>query len=236
MYKPRIVVIDPAGTGRAAVSGVLHHRRWTGESATWTEAATLPVDTAVVLAVEDHQGRGRQALRSAREAVPGASRILVCSARVASMAVARGEPAHQVVVQPANAEKVLASVKRALRVRSLLRDPAVVEVAASFESLPAMPKTWRALCRLLESESSTLQDAAALVERDVGLSAKVMQLVNSGLFGLPRPVGSLFDALQRMGLCVVRDLVLSTELHGLFYVLTKEFNSKFNFSLDKLRS
>ncbi len=59
-----------------------------------------------------------------------------------------------------------------------------------------------------------MEDAARLIERDVGLASKVLQLVNSGMFGLQRSVGSLQQALQLLGLKLVRDLVLSSELLG----------------------
>ena len=212
MVKPRIIVVDPSGEGRAAVSSVLRFRRWSGSEMDPFDVADMPEDVDVVLAVENARGEGAIALRQVRRSGCQAARILLCDARTAAQVVARGEPAHQVVVRPASGEKVLSAVKRSLRVRDLLRDPNVRAVASSFSSLPAMPDTWLRLNELLESETATMQDAVTLVERDVGLSAKVLQLVSSGLFGLERPMGSLFAALQRLGLAVVRDLVLSVEL------------------------
>ena len=212
MAKPRVFVMDPSGDRRSIAASVLRFRRWRASLLAPEAASSVPHDTAVVLAVEDATGAAVHALRQVRRACPGAARILVCEPSVGARAVARGEPAHQVVVTPATAEKTMAAVRRALRVRDLVADPHVRAVAQSLGSLPAMPRTWRALNELLESEQATMQDAVALVERDVGLSAKVLQLVNTGMFGLDRHIGSLFVALQRLGLQAIRDLVLSVEL------------------------
>lgn len=212
MFRPRIVVIDPSGDSRMAVSTLLRYRRWNAVELAARDIDQLPDDTVVVFAVENGAGDGMRALRRACKNGLRAARILLCSPKVAARVVARGEPAHQVVARPANADKVLESVKRALRVRDLVGDPDVNAVASTLASVPALPDTWVALNELLQSDTASMQDAASLVERDPGLAAKVLQLVNSGMFAMERPVATLFAAVQRLGISMVRDLVLSAEL------------------------
>ena len=212
MDKPRVMVMDPSGDRRSAAFSVLRYRRWNATPLPAHAADQIDPDTAIVLAVDDAQGTGLEVLRQVRRSCPAASRILVCAPAVAAKVVARGEPAHQVVVAPATTEKTMAAVKRALRVRALLADPQVGAVAQSMGAVPAQPKMWTALNQLLQSDTATMRDAVALVERDVGLAGRVLHLVNTGMFGLERPIGSLRVAIQRLGLQLVRDLVLSVEL------------------------
>ena len=212
MVKAQIIVVDPSALGQASVAGVLRYRRWTAKSLDIAEVRDFDGPADVVVGVEDRAGNGCHALREFRRVRPSAARILICDPRAAAQVVARGEPAHQVVVRPATGEKVIGAVKRALRVRELLNSPAVAQVAASFDGVPSMPETWMRLSELMESTHSSLQDAAALVQRDVGLASKVLQLVNSGLYGFDRPASSLFAAVQRLGLRSLRDLVLSVEV------------------------
>lgn len=212
MAKPRIVVVDPSQKGGAAVATLLRFRRWNTTLAEVSDLPSLTGDASVLFAVENDAGDGLAALREASRDGSSAARILLCKPSMATRIVARGEPVHQVVARPANGDKVLAAVKRALRVGDLMGDPTITTVARSLARVPALPGTWVALNDLLQSDTATMHDATALVERDPGLAAKVLRLVNSGLFGADRPTASLFDALQRLGLAMVRDLVLSTEL------------------------
>src|SRR5580765_1477177 len=51
-----------------------------------------------------------------------------------------------------------------------------------------------------------------LLARDSGLTAQVLKTVNSGLFGLGKPVSSLKQAVMLLGLRPLRSLVLSLAL------------------------
>ncbi len=51
---------------------------------------------------------------------------------------------------------------------------------------------------------------ARILEGDLGMSAKVLQMVNSGFFGLPRSVTDVREAATYLGLETLRDLALST--------------------------
>ncbi|HHO53786.1 MAG TPA: HDOD domain-containing protein [Deltaproteobacteria bacterium] len=212
MGKPRIVVIDAGSEATSAIETVMRYRRWVSLRVDVSDALSAIEGATVILVLEGPDGEGTQLLRRIRSAGSEAARLLLCDARCAATSVARGEPAHQVVVAPATPDKVMAAIKRALGVRDLLRDPRVCSVAGNLGTLPAMPRIWTALNRLLDSDTASMDDAAQLVERDVGLASKVLQLVNSGMFGVKRSVGSLKHALQLLGLKLVRDLVLSVEL------------------------
>ncbi|MEN0063654.1 MAG: HDOD domain-containing protein [Myxococcota bacterium] len=212
MGRPRILVVDSSGQYGSLVDAVARERRWRVATLNLPDAIEVAAGAWVVVAVDDPEGVGVEALRAIRAAEASASRILVCEPRVAARVVARGEPAHQVVVKPVIRFKLGAAIDRALRVRELVQDRALADIAASLGSLPAQPRTWVALCELLDSDTATMQDAAELVEQDVAVAAKVMQLVNSGIFNRTRSVRSLFQALQLLGLGIVRDLVLSVEV------------------------
>lgn len=85
------------------------------------------------------------------------------------------------------------------------------ELAASLGTLPSVPQTYQALCAELERASS-MASIARVLERDVAVSSRLLQVVNSALYALPRKVGSLAQALGLLGLKAVRDLVLAIEV------------------------
>jgi HD-like signal output (HDOD) protein len=60
--------------------------------------------------------------------------------------------------------------------------------------------------KVLGTEGATVRDVAEVVARDLVLTARVMQLVNSSFFATPRTADSIVDAIAYLGLDVVRGL------------------------------
>ena len=56
-----------------------------------------------------------------------------------------------------------------------------------------------------------MEDIAAIVEENPSVAARVLQLVNSAFFGLPRPTASIREAVVFIGTKTLRTLVLSVE-------------------------
>lgn len=54
-------------------------------------------------------------------------------------------------------------------------------------------------------------DVARIVEGDIGLCAKLLQLVNSAFFGLPRKITSLGEAVTYIGTLTIKNLTMALE-------------------------
>jgi HD-like signal output (HDOD) protein len=108
------------------------------------------------------------------------------------------------------------ALDRTLRLRELLADERLRGLAGSVDGLPSLPRIYGDLTAALESPSCRTEEIAAVVCRDPALAAKILQLVNSSFFGLPRQVTSLPEAVTYLGVMTLRSLVLSTEAMSLF--------------------
>jgi len=108
------------------------------------------------------------------------------------------------------------ALSRTLRLRELLADERLRGLAGSVDGLPSLPRIYGDLTAALESPSCGATEIAAVVCRDPALAAKILQLVNSSFFGLPRQVTSVPEAVAYLGVATVRSLVLSTEAMSLF--------------------
>jgi putative nucleotidyltransferase with HDIG domain len=62
---------------------------------------------------------------------------------------------------------------------------------------------------MLSSETSDTRQIARLIARDVALSAKILQLVNSSFFGLGRRVSSIEQTVSLLGVIRLKALVLT---------------------------
>lgn len=82
--------------------------------------------------------------------------------------------------------------------------------------LPAMPKVVQDLIVSLEDDAVDLGRLAEPVRHDPAVSACVLRLANSSYFGAHRKVGSIEDAVARIGFDALRTLVIATGLTGTF--------------------
>ena len=64
------------------------------------------------------------------------------------------------------------------------------------------------LCEALRSPEPDLAEVSAIISKDVALSSKVLQLVNSAFFGIPTRNQTVEGAVMQMGVQQLRDLAL----------------------------
>lgn len=118
---------------------------------------------------------------------------------------------HQFLAKPCPPEELQAAIDRALHLRSLLDDPTLRGVVSRMRALPSQPDVYTKLMRAVRSEDVSMGRIAAIVEENPSVAARVLQLVNSAFFGLPRPTASIKEAVVFIGTKTLRTLVLSVE-------------------------
>jgi HD-like signal output (HDOD) protein len=159
---------------------------------------------------------GAALLRCVKERYPRVMRVILSGQTEVGAALRAASVAHQFLTKPCDMPTVVETLESARRVQATLHNERVLAAVGSLETLPAMPSTCRALCELIESEDSTMVEIAALVEKDVAMVAKLMQLGNSPFFGMRRRPNNVHDAVTYLGVQVLRDLVLSVGIFTAF--------------------
>lgn len=86
-------------------------------------------------------------------------------------------------------------------------------------ALPSAPKVVRQLIETFEQEDVDVMKAAAFIESDPVLTAKLLKLANSAFFGLNRNVSTARDAINVLGLIKVRALVIAAALGDGFHMV-----------------
>jgi HD-like signal output (HDOD) protein len=75
------------------------------------------------------------------------------------------------------------------------------------KDLPPTPKVLHKLQSVILSPASSLEDIAQLIALEPGLSARVVRMANSTKFGGGSHVSNIIEAIQRVGLQGVREVV-----------------------------
>src|SRR5687767_10683137 len=100
--------------------------------------------------------------------------------------------------------------------RSIISNQKVRKVIGGLGALPGPPDTYIRLEEVLNSAYSSLNDVAAVVEQDLRVTAKLLQIVNSAQFGIARQIVSPTEAVQLVGVEVIRGLVLGLQAFSIY--------------------
>jgi putative nucleotidyltransferase with HDIG domain len=79
-------------------------------------------------------------------------------------------------------------------------------------NLPTLPGVVKVLTSMVEDENVSAADIGDVVSKDQVLSAKILRLVNSPVYGFPGRISSVNHALVLLGFNVVKGLVLGTAI------------------------
>jgi HD-like signal output (HDOD) protein len=159
---------------------------------------------------------GATLLTHVRDRFPNVVRI-VLTGHTSLEASMRAVPvAHQFLAKPCEPGLLQAAVERACSLNASLDSELLRRAVGDMQELPALPRTYTVLTKALSDPDVSLHQIAEIVERDVAVSAKVLQLVNSPLFGCSRHVATIHTAVSYLGVNVLKDLVLSVESFRLF--------------------
>jgi HD-like signal output (HDOD) protein/ActR/RegA family two-component response regulator len=154
---------------------------------------------------------GFQVLEFAKERQPEALRIVLSGETDFEFALRSVSLAHQSLAKPCERDEVREAIERACTLRGLLGEPQLRQALAAIESLPTTPSLFLELTQLLAREDTGASEIGELLEQDLAMSAKILQVVNSAFFGLPRRVTNMTEAVSFLGQRVIRAMVLGEE-------------------------
>ena len=153
---------------------------------------------------------GAALLDAVQRRYPHVIRIVLSGHADVSAALRAVPVAHQFLAKPCDAAALREVITRAAGLHKLLRDRKLQTLVAGMRDIPARPKTYSELTRMLGEPKTTASDIAKLVSRDVALSATLLKIVNSAFFGLPRRVTAIESAINYLGTSMLRAVILAT--------------------------
>lgn len=159
---------------------------------------------------------GPTLLKTVCDKYPTVVRIVLSGASEMGDALRAVSLAHQFLVKPCDPDMLRIAVERATSLSSILSNKLLASMVGSVKDLPVLPRTYLALRGALENPNVSLKTIVQIIEGDVGISAKILQLVNSAFFGLPREISTLQTAVSFLGTQMVQNLVLSAEVFHVF--------------------
>lgn len=159
---------------------------------------------------------GIELLRQVSERHPQVIRLVLSGTVDQELTLRTAVLAHQYLVKPCDAATLRARVEHALNFRVVLEDPALKALIARLHSLPSPPAVYVKLIEALQSPEVSAREIGKIIEQDIGMTAKVLQLVNSSLMSISRRIAKPSEAVVYLGVEAVRALALGASVFTQF--------------------
>ncbi len=172
---------------------------------------------------------GLDFLKVVREGHPNSVRIILSGYSDQDVILESVDLAHQYLAKPCEDEALKATISRAFMMKELLNHRALKEIVSQIDSLPTLPAIYVELVEELKSEDASIEKIGDTISKDIGLTAKILKMVNSSFFGLRQNITNPAKAVSLLGLDLIKAIVLTS---GTF---DKFKNLKFpGFSLEQM--
>ncbi|MBN1510941.1 MAG: HDOD domain-containing protein [Phycisphaerae bacterium] len=173
--------------------------------------AERPFD-AVITDMRMPEMDGAALLNEVMQLYPHVVRIVLSGHSERELILRSINATHRYLAKPCEANDLRNVVTRAVALRRILTDPSLQTLVSQLNRIPSMPRIYRDLTARIQCPSASLKDLGAIVAQDLGMTAKILQIVNSAYFGLPRHVSDPVQAVCLLGLDVLNALVMTIHI------------------------
>ena len=159
---------------------------------------------------------GAELLDEIRKRHPQIVRIILSGHSDKELILKSVRSTHQYLSKPCDAEKLKETVHRSCALRDFLEHDSLKRIISQVDSLPSLPSLYAEVMDELQSSDVSTKKVGEIIAKDLGMSAKILQLVNSAFFGLPVHISSPSQAVNLLGIDTVKSLVLTAEIFSIY--------------------
>lgn len=94
--------------------------------------------------------------------------------------------------------------------------PEVTSAIQRVSQIATLPEITTKIIQVVEDPKSTAKDLKDIIKHDVALCTKILKVVNSAFYGLPRQISSVDRAIVLLGLSTVKNIAIATSMVKLF--------------------
>jgi HD-like signal output (HDOD) protein len=151
---------------------------------------------------------GAQLLSAVMEKYPHVIRIILSGYSEKEMIIKSVGTAHQYLSKPCDSDTLQMTVKRVSALRNLLTNETLRGLVSQLPNVPSLPTLYTELIDELGKAEPSTRAVGEIVKKDIGMTVKLLQMVNSAFFGLRRRVSDSTEAVEFLGLDTISSLTL----------------------------
>ena len=126
---------------------------------------------------------------------------------------------HQYLAKPCDVDALKGAIHRAAALEKTLQTEMLRKLASQMDRLPCLPALYLQITERLQSPDVSLDEVASLVAKDIGMTAKILKLVNSAFFGARRQIADVREAIHYLGMDTIKSLAFSVQAFSQFETL-----------------
>ena len=159
---------------------------------------------------------GAQLLHEVKRLYPQMVRIILSGYAEKALIMKSIGAAHQYLSKPCDAETLKSTVSLACAMRRLLIDEKLRCLVSQLYTVPSLPTLYSELVGELKTTDSSLKKIGEIIKQDIGMTVKILQMVNSAFFGLRRQISDITEAVNLLGLDTITSLALAVGVFSQF--------------------
>lgn len=172
---------------------------------------------------------GAEFLKKVMEVSPQTVRFVLSGNLDGETLVRSSCVAHQILAKPCDSNVLRSVIARAFTLRERLNDCSLKEALLEMGSLPSVPVIYWEILNEINSPEPSIERVGKIIEKDPGMSAKVLQIVNVHA-GPGRHVSNIPEAVSILGLDNMKSFVLMAEIFSQY----EQDKAPEGFSIDDL--
>ena len=126
--------------------------------------------------------------------------------------------AHQLVHLPFTTEKLINSFSRKEKLSKYLHDGQLMGLLNGIDDLPTLPETYLEIEKEISSSTLSFHKISSIISHDLAFTAKVLHLVNSPFFGLRNKISDVLQAINILGVNILKSLLLYDNASSKFII------------------
>lgn len=171
---------------------------------------------------------GAQLLQKVRENYPNIIRIALTENVDSSQSLNSARLAHQILIMSSNAKSLKDKIAETIYLRRFVKNQEVLKIVNGLEQLPSLPDLYLNLEEEISKPNISVRNVGHIISKDITMTAKILHMVNSAFFRIPQKISDPVQAINYLGLEVVKSLVLFAK------VFSSCQNKAVDFSINEL--
>ncbi|MFC1543209.1 HDOD domain-containing protein [Candidatus Neomarinimicrobiota bacterium] len=149
---------------------------------------------------------GAKLLSKVREWYPQVIRIILTGRSDTALIPQVLTIVHQFLGKPVESKRLISTVTQVSTLKDLLKNDTLSEVILRMEALPSHPTLYAELRDELQTPKPSTDRVGDIISRDMGLTLRVLQLLNSGYVALDQSALEPRQAVNIIGINTIKDI------------------------------
>ena len=159
---------------------------------------------------------GAELLDKVQEQYPHIIRIILSGQSDRESILRSLSPAHQFLSKPCEAERLKSLLETTFALTDLLDNESIKRLMSRLKCIPSLPALYQEITQELRSDDPSSYRIGAIIAQDMGMTAKILQVANSAVYGVRADVSEPGQAVMILGLDTIQTLVLSLSIFSSF--------------------